>query len=416
MKRVLMGSAFALSVLLTTSTAFADVTLKFLTFETPNLSASYWDKIIAATSAKVPGVKIERLVSPTVDRDPYARQLDSTGQLPDIMIAVSPNGLAEAGKLAEFTTEELSGWINPTSNSFDGKIYQLATNTQTIPTIYYRKADFDKAGIAAPPKTWDELLAAAEKLKAAGITPFNVGGGGGDTWANLYPLKALVGSEVYAKDPQWLAKLAKGETTFKDPLFVKAVTKLKELVDKGYIDPALLSNDYPATQASFLGGKGAMYPMGSWFAVAPNAEQQKEYGVFPWPTDDGALVVATFTGGGLSVSAAAPDVALAKQWAIEFSKQNADGGARFDALFVSLKGYTPPADLPPLYGATLDIYTRAQQSGTVTTAFTEEGGTPSVPSGFNKEVAAAVADLINGRTDVDGFVDYLDEKYEELTK
>ncbi len=416
MKRILSGLAVALSTMLMTSTAFADVTLKFLTFETPNLTAAYWDKVIAQTSAKVPGVTIEKLVSPTTDRDSYARQLDSTGQLPDIMIAVSPNGLAETGKLAEFTKEELSDWVNPTSNSFDGKIFQLATNTQTVPTIYYRKADFEKAGVTAPPKTWEELLAAADKLKAAGITPFNIGGGGADTWANLYSLKALVGSEVYAKDQQWLAKLTRGETTFKDPLFVKAVTKFKEVVDKGYVDPVLLSNDYPATQASFLGGKGAMYPMGSWFAVAPNAEQQAEYGVFPWPTDDGSLVVAAYTGGGLSVSSSAPDVALAKKWAIEFSKQNADGGARFDALFVSLKGYRPPADLPPLYGATLEIYSSAQQHGTVTTAFGEEGGTPALPSGFTKEVAAAVADLINGRVDVNGFVDYLDEKYTELTK
>ncbi|HEV2515147.1 MAG TPA: hypothetical protein VGV07_07850, partial [Devosia sp.] len=46
-------------------------------------------------------------------------------------------GLAEAGKLAEFTADELSDWVNPTSNSFGGKIYQLATNSQTIPMVYY---------------------------------------------------------------------------------------------------------------------------------------------------------------------------------------------------------------------------------------------------------------------------------------
>ncbi len=85
-----------------------NVKMTFLTFETPNLTAAYWDDIIAKASAAVPGVTIEKLVAPTVDRDAYARQLDSTGQLPDIMIAVNPTGLAEVGKLAEFTADDLS--------------------------------------------------------------------------------------------------------------------------------------------------------------------------------------------------------------------------------------------------------------------------------------------------------------------
>jgi len=417
MKRLKTAIAVTLgaAALLTPLSAWADgVKMTFLTFETPNLTAAYWDDIIAKASAQVPGVVIEKLVAPTVDRDAYARQLDSSGQLPDIMIAVNPTGLAEVGKLAEFSTEELADWVNPTANSFDGKIYQLATNTQTIPTIFYRIADFEKAGIGAPPKTWAELLDAAEKLKAAGITPFNLGGGGADTWADMYPLIALVATEVYAKDPAWLRKLSAGETTFKDPMFVAAATKLKLLVDKGYIDPALLSNDYAATQASFLGGTGAMYPMGSWFTVAPDAEQQKQYGVFPWPTEDGSVVVAAYTGGGLSVSSKAPDVAKAKQWAIAFSKANTDAGAKFDALFVSLKGYTPPADMPPLYTATLKLYNDAVATGTVVPPFTVEAGIPSLPPGMSAQVASAVADLISGRKDVDGFVSYLDEKLTEL--
>lgn len=76
-----------------------DVTLSLLTFETPNLTTSYWDDIIAKTSAKVPGVKIKKLVAPSAEqRNEYARQLDSTSALPDIMVAIDPAGLAEAGK------------------------------------------------------------------------------------------------------------------------------------------------------------------------------------------------------------------------------------------------------------------------------------------------------------------------------
>src|SRR6185312_14642263 len=152
-----------------------------------------------------------------------------------------------------------------------------------------------------------------EKLKAAGIQPLVVNGGGADTWANIYVLAGLVGSDVYAKNPEFLAQLAEGKTDFSSPEFAGAVDKFKLLIDKGYISPSTLSKTYPEGQEAFLAGEGAMYPMGSWFTVAPNAEQQKGLGVFPWPTDDGSLVVSAFTGGGLSVSSSAPDVAKAKE-------------------------------------------------------------------------------------------------------
>ena len=51
----------------------------------------------------------------------------------------------------------------------------------------YNKDLFDKAGLDAdkPPKTWDEFLAACDKLKAAGIAP--VGGGIQDGyWGEWY--------------------------------------------------------------------------------------------------------------------------------------------------------------------------------------------------------------------------------------
>ncbi|MFF4825631.1 ABC transporter substrate-binding protein [Streptomyces sp. NPDC001312] len=396
------------------NTAGGDVTLDLLTFETPNLTAAYWDDIIAKTSAKVPGVKIKKLVAPSAEqRNEYARQLDSTGALPDIMVAIDPAGLAEAGKLAQFSRKELADWVTPTANSFDGKIYQLPTNTQSW-QIYYRKAAFEKAGITTPPKTWNDLLAAVGKLKASRITPFVIGSGAPDGLGPRWTFSQLMATEVYAKDPKWLDKLVAGKADFSDPLFVEAATKMKALAGKKNVDN--LSATYAQAQDAFLAGKGAMYPMGSWFAAAPDKAQQKQIGVFPMPTQDGSLVVPAFTGGGLSVSAKAHDVAKAKQWAIEFSKLNADGGARYDGLFIALKGYKPPSGLPPLYNETLDLYKNAQSNGTVTPNFGDESGIPALPSGFMPAVDAGLNDLLNGRSDVGKFVATLNTKFKELSK
>ncbi|WP_097911812.1 ABC transporter substrate-binding protein [Streptomyces sp. b84] len=421
--RVAMTTALALVALTGCSvgggstsggTAEGDVKLSLLTFETPNLTAKYWDDIIAKTNAEVPGVKIEKLVAPSAEqRNEYARQLESTGALPDIMVAVDPAGLAESGKLAKFNLSELAEWSDPTANSFDGGIYQLPTNSQTW-QIYYQKAAFKKAGIAKPPANWDDLLAAVGKLKAAGDKPFVIGGGAPDGLGPRWTFSQLVATEVYAKDPKWLDKLAAGKTDFSDPLFVAAAKKMKALAGKENVDD--LSATYAEAQDAFLAGKGAMYPMGSWFPAAPDKAQQKQIGVFALPSQDGKLVVPTYTGGGLSVSAKSEDVAKAKKWAIEFSKQNADGGARYDGLFVALKGYRPPTDLPPLYNETLGLYEKGQTNGKITPAFGSEGGSLALPSGFMAEVDASLTDLLNGRSDVDAFVEKLNTKYEELSK
>src|SRR5882672_2455331 len=134
------------------------VTLTFLTFETPNLTGAEWDKQIARASAKVPGVTIKKLVAPSADRTGYAKQLAASGQLPDVMIAVNPNGFAQAGQLAAWSDDQLKDFVSPHANAIGGKQYQLPYNTQPTPLVYYNEADFATAGIDAPPKTYAELL------------------------------------------------------------------------------------------------------------------------------------------------------------------------------------------------------------------------------------------------------------------
>ena len=56
--------------------------------------------------------------------------------------------------------------------SVDGKPYGVLLNVANWVTFYNVKA-FEKAGIAAPPTTWAELMTDCDKLKAAGYTPFN---------------------------------------------------------------------------------------------------------------------------------------------------------------------------------------------------------------------------------------------------
>ena len=395
------------------------VTLTFLTFETPNLTAKYWDDAIARASAQVPGVKIKKLVAPSADRAGYAKQLAASGQLPDIMIAVSPNGFAQAGQLAPWTDAELSDFISPHSNPIGGKIYQLPYDTQPTPLVYYNKSDFAAAGIAAPPKTYQDLLDDSAKLKAKGVNPFVVGGGGKDTWADMYPLIGAVATDTYKQDPDFLALKAAGTKSFKDPAFVKAAQKVSDLAKDGYIDTAGLSRSYADDEQAFRDNKGAMYPMGSWFAASADAKPPSfDVGVFAWPSDDGSLVVPAYTGGGMSVSSKAPDVALAKKWALAFmlDKTSLDASVKTDGSIIALKDYTPPTGMGPVYTETLNLYQQAVKQNAIVNAFSIETGDGSLPAGVPDKAASGVADLIDGKKSADQFASFLDDEWAKASQ
>ena len=396
-----------------------NVTLTFLTFETPNLTAKYWDDTIARISAEVPGVTIKKLVSPTTDRTTYAKQLAASGQLPDIMIAVDPSGFAQAGQLAPWSDAQLTDFQFPHAGAIGGKVYQLPYNSQPVPEVYYNKQDFATAGITSTPKTYAEFLDDCAKLKAKGINPMVVGGGGSDTWADLYPMTAVVGTDVYKQTPDWLFQRAAGKVKFSDPLFQKAAGKLADLAKDGYIDPAGLSRSYADDEQAFRDNKGAMYPMGSWFAASADSKKPNfDIGVFPWPSDDGSPVLPVYTGGGMTVSSKAPDVALAQKWALALmtDKTYLDGSVKTDGSIIAEKDYTAPTGMGPVYNATLEIYQQAVKANAVVPAFGSETGDGSLLPGMNTKVAAGVADVIDGKKSAAQLGSFLDSEWSKAAQ
>jgi multiple sugar transport system substrate-binding protein len=237
-----------------------------------------------------------------------------------------------------------------------------------------------------------------------------VGGGGKDAFAAGYLWIALVGSDVYSKQPDFLVKRRAGKVTFSDPVFVKATQKFADLVKKGYVDKAGLSRDYPSTERAFLAGKGAMYPMGSWFAASADAKKLPfDIGVFAWPTDDGAkTIVPAYTGGGPLVNAKSKNLEAARTFALEFNQNaaNNDVLVQSDAAIIAIKGYKPPK-MGPVYNATLDVL----RSGTVVNAFSVETGDDALLPGVGDKVFAIAQQIIAGTTDGVAAGKLLDEEW-----
>jgi len=398
----------------TGSTSSGDKEITFLTFETPNLTPAYWDAAIKRVTDKNPGIKVKKLVAPTADgRTSYAKQLLQSGQFPDVMIAVDPTGFAEAGNLYAWQPDELKDFQFPTANPIKGQYYQLPANTQTIPPIYYNKKMFADAGITAAPKTWDELVADSEKLKAKGYLPFTIGGGK-DGFPSSMILTGLVSTEVYNTTPDFLTQRRADKVKFADAPFQKAFGKLADLATKGYVDKTQVSRDYAATEQAFLDGKSAMYPMGNWFAA--NADTKKhdfDIGVFNFPTEDGKPVVPAYTGGGMIVSSKAANLDAAKKFALGFQldKDQLDASVKADGLFPAIKGYTPPADVGPVFKAGYDLYTEAVQQNAVVHAFRWETADDGLLSGVKDKVDQAAQDVITGRKPVADACAFLDTEW-----
>jgi ABC-type glycerol-3-phosphate transport system substrate-binding protein len=106
----------------------------------------------------------------------------------------------------------------------DGTQYAIMFKGANKSTIWYNVADFEEAGVE-PPETWEDLVAAADTLKAAGITPYSVGVDAGwpisDIFENIYIRTA--GEEMYDQ-------LAKHEIPWTDQSVKDALTLMADVV------------------------------------------------------------------------------------------------------------------------------------------------------------------------------------------
>lgn len=117
---------------------------------------------------------------------------------------------------------------------YKGKHYGLPTNINLKSMVWYPKDDFDKAGYKVP-KTWDELLALSDKIKASGSTPWCVGfGSEGSTgwpatdWMEDIMLRTA-GADTYDK---WVEHTI----PFNDPAVKKAAETFgKIMFTDGYV-------------------------------------------------------------------------------------------------------------------------------------------------------------------------------------
>jgi raffinose/stachyose/melibiose transport system substrate-binding protein len=190
----------------------------------------------------------------------------------------------------------LSGWKFVTDGyqqTANGKIYAVPYGAGYWYFVYYNKKLFAKAGITNPhPATWADLVAMAKKLKAKGITPFDIGEKEGyvGAWTQDALISALVGDAG-------VLKMYSGKQSLDSSTLIQPYTAWHELFADGLTNNDAPSLTYSSGIADFSAGQAAMTMTGGFFNSQFMKGLGKNVGLFPIPVLPGSQYQKSLSGG-----------------------------------------------------------------------------------------------------------------------
>ena len=254
------------------------------------------DELIQQFEDENPGVTVNVEERAVDEMKNSMRQTAGTDAGPDVYRYWEGFGLGgelvEAGVSLDLTDYyEEYGWeerFTPAAmagiTQFGG--YHGVPMIQAVEALYYNKTLFEKAGITEPPATYDELVAAAEKLKDAGITPIEFGGT--VNWHVMRLLDSIIETTCGADTADAL-NTGDGDWS-KEPCVTEAFTELKKWGDN-YLNEGFMGISNDDSSQLFFSGQAAMALEGSWLdtQIVDNGMDPAEVGIMPFPTGTGRL-------------------------------------------------------------------------------------------------------------------------------
>lgn len=200
------------------------------------------------------GITIQRETVPGDTLIAKVLQQASSKTLPDVLMLDNPDvqQIAATGALAPLNDMGLTGdgviqgMVDATS--YQGKLYGLAPVTNTI-ALFYNTQMLQEAGIQ-PPKTWDELKAAAKKLTKPGRygIAFNANATYEGSWQFLPAMWTNGGDETDLNTPQ----------------VSEALQLWVDLVQSGSASKSVINWTQGDAKDQFAAGKAAMMVNGPW--------------------------------------------------------------------------------------------------------------------------------------------------------
>lgn len=277
------------------------ITIKFVTKIPEDYRQACMKKIIAAFQKVHPNITIEQRAYGDEEIKDKLKVLLGSDEAPDIYFSWSGQRLQNYvdQSLALDLTKYLNSdpaWKNSFNQSMlettkkEGAYYAVPWDYSSK-EFFYNRSVFQKAGITALPKTWDQFLQVCQKLKGNGYTPIAVGNQ--YAWVIIHYITTLNQKLVPADVLQ--ANYSGKSTDFSDPGYVKAFSMLKDLYDKGYINKDVNSATYEMSQSMVIEGKaGMIYDETQIMSKYP----QDKFGYFDFPEIAGEKGTPGYVTGG----------------------------------------------------------------------------------------------------------------------
>lgn len=373
------------------------------------------DQLIGRCTQANPDITVRREVQTTDQIRSVLRTSLDAGQGPDIFAYDTGPGfagvLAQAGLLLPLDDAyEQFGWnerlfpIAKQRTTFDGKAYGIGNQLEVV-GVFYNKRIFEEQGISEP-KTHEELMQAAEKLKGAGLIP--IAFANQNKWPAGHTFSVFAGN-IVGRDK--LAQAISGEVPWNGPEFVQAIQiPFVEMNQAGYWIPEVNAVTYDDWQTLFLAGKAAMSLTGTWqISDYSNQENMPDpVGFFFYPSIDGQPIAPpSGLGSGYFVSSKTKNPeAATKILDCLFSQENAQ-------FWVEELNQIPPVEVDPSNFQVTDLMRftlQALQQGADTMGYNVD---VLMPDNFNTVMGDGFQEVLAGTKTAQQQADDLQKAVEE---
>ncbi|WP_217996335.1 ABC transporter substrate-binding protein [Alicyclobacillus shizuokensis] len=286
------------------------------------------DNLIKEFEKSHPNIKIERTPVPYEQLLPKSLQEATTHTLPTILVTdnlniptmVSAGAITPLSRFGEVDTSQyLDGPLSTVT--YDGEIYGLPLGTNDL-ALFYNKSLLAKAHVS-PPKTWDELLNVAKKLKSSSTygLAFSAPKDEQATW-QFAPFLWTNGGNY---------------THFDSPQAIQALELWTNLVKTGGASKSVVNFSQNEVYNEFAAGRAAMMVMGPW-EVPPLKQTKIDYGVVPLPTPKaGQTPISPIGGEDWTITSSATPEQQKAAWTFLQWTQQKDTLEKFDEAM----GYIP---------------------------------------------------------------------------
>ena len=212
-----------------------------------------WADTAVAGADQAKSVAINRIVG---GNPPTAAQFNTTKQFRDLIDQGSLNNvddIALRDKWDQLMPAPILDVIK-----VNGHFYAAPVDIHMSTWIWYSKAAFKKAGIVKEPATPDELFAALDKLKAAGVVGL---AHGGQPWQENILFQAML-ANVGGKALYLSVLRDRSPQAINSEAFKKVLLAFKRL--QTYVDPGSPNRNWNDATAMVVGGRAGVQIMGDW--------------------------------------------------------------------------------------------------------------------------------------------------------